>query len=848
MKITFDNTAVDDSLTDFPMLIVFSSTQSDFWDHAKNDGSDIRFIDDDDSTELYFELELWNSTTRDMVAWVRISQVDANSASDHVWIYYGNDGASFNGYYSSNHVWDSDYRAVWHLNQTNGSYDDSTSNNNHGTEVSVESREAIAKIGKQCPEFDGELALDRDYIRVPHASSLDFSGDLFVEYWINTDDYNAEQSIIAKNRYSPGAGWNSELYPEKELMLQFGEGVSPYMASDSDPIDNNNVWYHCVISYNSTANSLQVYVNGNSQAMTGSYPTHWIPQPEPTYIGIANPNDASNWRYPFDGEIDEIRLSDTLRSSEWIEACYQYQVDQSKLTYESEETSIPAMISVNPSLVEKTYDDVGTRFTLNVTIANVTDLQGFDFNLTWDNSLITLAEVDFNTTLDDIWGSDNWFIAFNESGSGYYELAAASLSSSFNTIEPTPLTILEFRVEDAASGETAISFTMVKLSNSEWQPIRVEATEGLYRFTRPPTRLYVDPPLVEKIPDDVCTFFAINATVSDVSDLFGFDFNLTWDNTLVTLVSVDYNDTLNALWGEDNWLMIRNETASGWYKLVALSTESGFNGTATLAKLTFHVESFRNWEAESEFHFAVSKLSDSGAELISVDVSDGTYRMGGEKPTLQIEPSDVTCRKYCELFNVSITVNNAINVVDFTFEIQYNTTLLDYVDGSDVWGALGAGTLTFNESEGTFNGSVQSTTSITGNQWLVNITFHAAIHRIWKDENQIPDWVNDQSGRTFFIWANLSYQDHPDLYYQEGGLQEVNVTELSCTFSPIKGDVDNSGNVNIFDLRTVAYHYEINSGDPEWNVASKYDLNGDDIIDVLDLVLISSSFGFEYDG
>jgi len=187
-------------------------------------------------------------------------------------------------------------------------------------------------------------------------------------------------------------------------------------------------------------------------------------------------------------------------------------------------------------------------------------------------------------------------------------------------------------------------------------------------------------------------------------------------------------------------------------------------------------------------------------------------------------------------------------VVDFTFEIQYNTTLLDYVDGSDVWGALGAGTLTFNESEGTFNGSVQSTTSITGNQWLVNITFHAAIHRIWKDENQIPDWVNDQSGRTFFIWANLSYQDHPDLYYQEGGLQEVNVTELSCTFSPIKGDVDNSGNVNIFDLRTVAYHYEINSGDPEWNVASKYDLNGDDIIDVLDLVLISSSFGFEYDG
>ena len=60
MKLTFDNAASSENLTDFPVLVHLTSTHSDFWAHINSsiitdDTNDLRFVDADDSTELYFE-------------------------------------------------------------------------------------------------------------------------------------------------------------------------------------------------------------------------------------------------------------------------------------------------------------------------------------------------------------------------------------------------------------------------------------------------------------------------------------------------------------------------------------------------------------------------------------------------------------------------------------------------------------------------------------------------------------------------------------------------------------------------------------------------------------------------
>jgi hypothetical protein len=83
-----------------------------------------------------------------------------------------------------------------------------------------------------------------------------------------------------------------------------------------------------------------------------------------------------------------------------------------------------------------------------------------------------------------------------------------------------------------------------------------------------------------------------------------------------------------------------------------------------------------------------------------------------------------------------------------------------------------------------------------------------------------------------------------------GGLNQINVgADANYTFSPIQGDVDNNGVVDVFDIRTVAAYYDVKESEPLWTEASKYDLTrptGENVIDVYDIVVIALNYGFTY--
>jgi hypothetical protein len=196
-------------------------------------------------------------------------------------------------------------------------------------------------------------------------------------------------------------------------------------------------------------------------------------------------------------------------------------------------------------------------------------------------------------------------------------------------------------------------------------------------------------------------------------------------------------------------------------------------------------------------------------------------------------PTTKTCRKYGETFTISINMSNAYNVTDFEFEIHFNTTLLDY--SSITWNGWGDGTLILDEPTGNITGST-SGTRLSGEQTLISIEFKAACYHMWKD---LLGWVNDQSGTIFIQWANLSYPSGPDLGYVKGGLNQISVgPDFAYKFSPIQGDIDNNGVVEITDLRTVSAFYDLTS--------STYNLTGDNTIDIFDLVVVGSNFGYAY--
>lgn len=291
------------------------------------------------------------------------------------------------------------------------------------------------------------------------------------------------------------------------------------------------------------------------------------------------------------------------------------------------------------------------------------------------------------------------------------------------------------------------------------------------------------------------------------------------------------------MWGTGQWFAATDKNGSGFYQLAAVSLRDAFNstGSQTMAILTFRVEDpHSNFPLETLIHFTVHKLSDSKWQQIAHAFENSTYRMtGATKPSLVLIPTTKTCRIYAETFTVKVDVSDAFNLTDFEFEIDFNTTLLDY--SGITWNAWGTGNLVIDEVNGKIIGNTTGG-SLDGDQTLITIEFKAAYHRIWKS---VPDWVNDQNGKVLIEAANLSYQNDQKLGYVKGGLNEINVdSEITYTFSPIQGDIDNDGNVNIFDIRTVAVYYDQEN--------STYNLTGDSTIDIYDLVVVGANFGYKY--
>lgn len=110
-KITIDNTKVDNTLTNFPVLIRIFDT--DLRDKAQGDGYDILFMDDKGfANSLYHEIEKYDASTGELIAWVNIPSL-SSSESTFFYIYYGNPDSG-NQQIPEN-VWDTNYVMVQHM-------------------------------------------------------------------------------------------------------------------------------------------------------------------------------------------------------------------------------------------------------------------------------------------------------------------------------------------------------------------------------------------------------------------------------------------------------------------------------------------------------------------------------------------------------------------------------------------------------------------------------------------------------------------------------------------------------------------------------------------------------------
>lgn len=387
------------------------------------------------------------------------------------------------------------------------------------------------------------------------------------------------------------------------------------------------------------------------------------------------------------------------------------------------------------------------------------------------------------------------------------------------------------------------------------------------------TQILVSPAIVEKYAWGGIQFYDFNVSVNiqSVTDLFGFEFNLTWDNSLLHLVGVEFTPELSQMWGAivgTNWMQIQNLTQNGWYDLVAtaLNPTKGYNGVATLAKLTFRVAYLPcyilpNYTLQTRFHLSITKLSNSNGNKIGALVNDGQYLIHAEPPTLQVNPANIVCSKINQSTTTQIEILDALDVFGIDVQVKYNTTLLRLSNFQwlDLSGFLPGPyinhTYTVDDVDGLIRILVVENLTAgaplaIGDRLLANITFMTIKGITWKNA---AGWTNYLEDSIALENWNISVSC-PGIYSltndtSAGGL--VSISSSDYRYVPIKGDVNWDGKVNIQDLSAVAYYYGVLTTDPTYlNQQAKYgidfDLNNDGTIDIYDIVIVAGNIGYNY--
>ena len=321
--ITIDRTRVScASMTDFPVLIKITAdnnlkTTANGGRITNSNGYDIIFRDSDGITTLDHEIEQYNGSTGDLIAWVKVPGI-TNTADKVIYMYYGNSGVT-SPTQDPNRVWDTNYEAVWHLKEdpsgTVPQMRDSTVNARHGT--SAGSMPSTASVtGK----IDGSLLFDNVNDRIDTSNFTGGLSQMTAEAWVFKADTTGDDRMVAKSsdtNLTPNYIWSLGV-AGNIIRVRLATGGAAPTSHDSATI-SANTWAHLAFTYDGA--NIRIYKDGALQTTTAKT---GVVNSGTQVVVVANNDNIPNDRY-WNGQLDEVRMSNIARSTCWIQTEYNNQ-------------------------------------------------------------------------------------------------------------------------------------------------------------------------------------------------------------------------------------------------------------------------------------------------------------------------------------------------------------------------------------------------------------------------------------------------------------------------------------------------------------------------------------------
>ena len=374
-------TGVSSDLTDFPVLISFTDT--DLIQTNESQGRDFVFTQSDGLTELSHEIEKFDNTTGEVIAWVKLPTMSASSTTE-IYIYYKGDTIGFN----SADVWNDDYVLVWHLNQTStgaiGEFTDSTSNGNDGRGGGGTKVQYIA--GRIPHDTEGQIGNGQE-LKGPTQTTFGAEGsgdfiwthdkiegmpqrDFTIELWVgdvvngpdnaNNYKYNDLVAFCTTHNNNGDDQWSNHVNLMRSGNVKMKVYNEFYVSTSNPghPVDDNNPaaftnWNHIVAVYNTrdadgTSGKSQLYINGElvkdqnrSGGLNHPIKTSDLRMALGADLDHNNSNSCAYANNELKGKVDELRISSGLRTASYAAASYFNQGDpDTYTTVDVEETRI----------------------------------------------------------------------------------------------------------------------------------------------------------------------------------------------------------------------------------------------------------------------------------------------------------------------------------------------------------------------------------------------------------------------------------------------------------------------------------------------------------------------------
>jgi hypothetical protein len=322
--ISIQSSLVTGNLSNFPVLVSLAS-DTDLAAEAQTNGEDILFTTSDGVTKLSHEIEDFVKGTGKLVAWVKVPYL-SSGVDTTLWMYYGN--GSVASQEDGTNVWDTNYRAVWHLNEDPSGASpqaaDSTSFGHHASSSgSMDSGDQVPGKIHGSMDFDG---ID-DHLSVT-AAALSITNQITLEAWVNHSSsqvvpFDWAGIVSRKDEVGNSCGYTLQRGSDN-AWYHFAEISSGWRTASTGAgtiIDDD--FQHVAATYDGT--TLRIYQNGSPVGSTTFAGTICDPGTVPLRIGRNNDTGSAAPDYHLTALIDEVRISDVARPQEWIQTEYNNQ-------------------------------------------------------------------------------------------------------------------------------------------------------------------------------------------------------------------------------------------------------------------------------------------------------------------------------------------------------------------------------------------------------------------------------------------------------------------------------------------------------------------------------------------